>query len=336
MREQQELFRALSGIKNDRTREWIDRLFNRNRKVKGWYGRLRRITGFEIEQHCDELEKRLRLLGVSDPKASYIDEWINYVRDNNRAPLRVPQVLAVAALANYYERTYSPSESGGGIASSEKNEEGFTNIYERWARQEHTKASEQYLAKKIRSGDYHIFRFDNSAYEAASRCIEPLEFIPYSVSIVEIRKKDKVVGVAGFEFDGMLLTTTIGGGADRALGRQLLAYISNCTSARVIGDAVDYYSLPTRKYVGKKPAKESNDAVVFVGNQRPVTRVSRGGTHASPTKAHIRRAHTRRQHYGPGNSLVKTIVIQQTVVSGGMRGKPSKYGGYVHRVRLAK
>lgn len=173
-------------------------------------------------------------------------------------------------------------------------------------------------ARQILAELEHTLIFSASCIDEAASCEEALTYIPYRTTLVRIPGYgDDGWGVVAVQDGDEIGLVTIGKGDLTDTARNMLAYVENLCSPRMRDDgATDYRrSSPRRRSAPYGSGDQERDRVhrISSGSVSTGSRPHRGGSISTP---HTRRAHTRRQHYGAGNRLVKIIVIRETLVRG--------------------
>ncbi|WP_066829533.1 hypothetical protein [Collinsella ihumii] len=186
---------------------------------------------------------------------------------------------------------------------------------------EDTAGPKRHAARCILAESEHTLVFSESCIDEAAACEDPLTYIPYKTTLVRIPGHEgESWGVAALQDGDEIILVTIGSRGLTDIARNMLAYVENLCRPRPHDDGTtDYRSLPQRNGAPHGQSTKSSDRVHRVasgtvsGTAAPSTRLHRGESISAP---YTRRAHTRRQHYGAGNRLVKIVTIRETLVTG--------------------
>lgn len=178
----------------------------------------------------------------------------------------------------------------------------------------------------------HVLAFDARAFKEAKECSEPLSFLPYHETVVIAEGNLNFFGAiaretnSGIEFDAFEREE------DVQIARNLLAFVEHYCSAAIDEAGEDVWLYSSRKQQSEArqlSINTSEQSFCSLSESKPhiITAKSkdndigsiskpqaRGDCLPSSRRAHMRRAHIRRQHYGKNNSLVKTVLVRETLV----------------------
>ena len=203
---------------------------------------------------------------------------------------------------------------------------------------------ERRVANAVLTGKAEVLDFEPDCANIARGYSGDLSVLPFSTTII-LTPGQGVPAVAFFEEGKSIRYIPLGNDGRSPelvnITRRMLSYVNDCCSF----DAADGGMTATGQ---NHPVTTDKDApmmprfmeagTIIVGRKR--ARSDRASTtHASPSEPFLRRAHWRHQHYGPNNSLVKLIVVRETVVTGDKSAPkgPRRSGRCpVHKVKLAK
>lgn len=194
-------------------------------------------------------------------------------------------------------------------------------------------------ARQILAERDHTLVFSSSCIDEATSCEEPLTYIPFRTTLVRIPGHEGASwGVVAMQDEDEISLISIGDEDLTDIARNMLAYVENlCTPHTRSDGATNYRRMGARK--GGAPygsVAQSGERVhrITRGHISSTSSTTGNAYHGGSISApYTRRAHTRRQHYGAGNRLVKIITIKETLVMGRCKdtGKLPK-GMRVHRV----
>lgn len=194
------------------------------------------------------------------------------------------------------------------------------------------------VCQAILHGQEHVLMFDEKSYSLASACCKPLHHLPYRVTLVKTSGISSNWGIAALSEPDGILVFPIGKSADIHVGCNLLAFVENeCSAIQLEDGGCDY--------VGREVdyAHSANDLSTKVGRQHYIDGASSAARklgasiRRGPLEPYTRRAHQRRQHFGPKGMYVKVIHINETTVfPKGMKGDPESLSeeNRIHHVRI--
>lgn len=194
------------------------------------------------------------------------------------------------------------------------------------------------VCQAVLHGQEHVLLFNEKSYCLASACCKPLHYLPYRVTLAKTSGISSNWGIAALSEPDGISVFPIGKSADIHIGCNLLAFVENeCSAVQLEDGGCDY--------VGKEVdyAHSANDLSTKIGRRHYIdgassaTRKSDASIRRGPLERYTRRAHQRRQHFGPKGMYVKIIRINEAIVfPKGIKRDPESLseGNRVHHVRI--
>lgn len=197
------------------------------------------------------------------------------------------------------------------------------------------------ICRAILENEAHLLLFDEDCAAVAAECGEPLSYLPYEVTLVAMPGRGQGWGVAATRGPDGIHIVTVGEGDLVEEGRNMLAFVAaRCVGTIGEDGQIDYKEesspvtrLPTWK--GSRPVGLPKSTLHQISASRtPGSQLGGGWRRSGPTEPFVRREHMRRQHYGPGNSMVKIVIIKEALVGASKSGASRAEGSRTHRVSL--
>ena len=194
------------------------------------------------------------------------------------------------------------------------------------------------VCQAVLHGQEHVLLFNEKSYCLASACCKPLHYLPYRVTLAKTSGISSNWGIAALSEPDGISVFPIGKSADIHIGCNLLAFVENeCSAVQLEDGGCDY--------VGKEVdyAHSANDLSTKIGRRHYIdgassaTRKSDASIRRGPLEPYTRRAHQRRQHFGPKGMYVKIIRINEAIVfPKGIKRDPESLSeeNRVHHVRI--
>ena len=171
------------------------------------------------------------------------------------------------------------------------------------------------VCQAVLHGQEHVLIFDETSYSLASVCCKPLHHLPYRVTLVKTSGNSPNWGIAALSEPDGISVFPIGKSADIHIGCNLLAFVENeCSAIQLEDGGCDYVGREAdyaygANDLGTKVCRQHYIDGASSATHKPGTSIRRG-----PLEPHTRRAHQRRQHFGPKGMYVKIIHINETTV----------------------
>lgn len=272
-------------------------------------------------RYIQRLFKRKGILGLvhkarSGPGGTLLGDFAA-LADNDlatRAEADSDALTAIiqAAVATYIDGSRGQSENGG-LNGTLSDDAVLIDWAEANARADDP--SLRSICHAILQGREHTFIFDGACFEMGCACTDTLHCLPYQVTLVRTSGTLENWGVAAIADENGFAVFPIGEQADTGIGMNLLAFVENECSAIQLEDGRSEYrgrraSLPRGS--GEQGAQESRSHVIRIRPSSDARVSTTGGV--GPTEPYMRRAHQRRQHFGPKGRYIKVVHINETTV----------------------